>query len=265
MRVALGLEYEGGAFCGWQTQASGASIQDAVERAVSVVADAPVRVQCAGRTDTGVHAAVQVVHFDTDANRPLTAWVRGVNAHLPDAISVRWSRQVSDEFHARFSALARHYRYLLLSRDVRPALGAGRCGWTHWSLDIEAMRDAATRLVGRHDFTSFRAAECQAASPVRTLTRAAVLEVGALIAFEFSANAFLHHMVRNMVGALVQVGRGANSPHWIDELLAAKDRSIAAPTFSPDGLYLAGVDYPPEFGLPNHGRVRNETFGGAFE
>lgn len=264
MRVALGLEYEGGAFCGWQTQSNGASIQDAVERAVSVIANAPVRVHCAGRTDTGVHAAVQVVHFDVDVSRPLTAWVRGVNAHLPDSISVRWSREVDTRFHARFSALARHYRYLLLSRDIRPAIGCGRWGWTHWGLDLAAMQEAAARLVGQHDFTSFRAAECQAASPVRTLTRAVVLETGPLIAFEFSANAFLHHMVRNMVGALVQIGRGARPPSWIDELLAARNRSLAAPTFSPDGLYLAGVDYPPEFGLPNQGRVRNETFGGGF-
>ncbi|MCX9155135.1 tRNA pseudouridine(38-40) synthase TruA [Niveibacterium sp. 24ML] len=264
MRFALGLEYDGSAFCGWQSQANGQAVQDALERALAVIADANIRVQCAGRTDAGVHAAVQVVHFDTDAKRPLTAWVRGVNAHLPDSVAVRWSCEVSPDFHARFSATARHYRYVLLDRDVRPAIGAGRIGWTHWSLDLDAMCDAATRLLGRHDFSCFRAAECQAATPVRDLFRAAVSRRGQFVVFEFSANAFLHHMVRNMVGALVQIGRGGNDPSWITELLEARDRARAAPTFSPDGLYLAGVDYPPGLGLPSEGLIRAEEFGGEW-
>lgn len=263
MRVALGLEYDGAAFCGWQSQLNGRSVQDALERALSVIANAPLRVQCAGRTDAGVHAAVQVVHFDTDAKRPLSAWVRGVNAHLPDAIAVRWSCEVTSAFHARFSATARHYRYVLLDRDVRPALGAGRIGWTHWSLDLDAMRIAAGHLLGTHDFSSFRAAECQAASPVRNLFHASVARHGRFIVFEFSANAFLHHMVRNMVGALVQVGRGAHDPDWITHLLEVRDRTQAAPTFSPDGLYLAGVDYPADLGLPADGLIRADAFGGV--
>lgn len=265
MRVALGIEYDGRDFCGWQTQTNGRAVQDVLERAVSVIADSPVRVHCAGRTDAGVHAAAQVVHFDCEVERPLSAWVRGVNAHLPDSVAVRWSREVPPDFHARFSATGRHYRYLLLNRDIRPAIAAGRVGWTHWQLDLHAMQSGATYLVGEHDFTSFRAAECQAATPVRTVREAGVSQRGPYVVFEFAANAFLHHMVRNMVGALVQIGRGERGPEWIAELLRVRNRSLAAPTFSPCGLYLSGVDYPVGFGLPGDGCVRAEPFEGAFE
>jgi len=250
MRIALGLEYDGRAFCGWQSQRDVPSIQDALERALGQIAGVAVRVHAAGRTDAGVHALRQVVHFDTDATRPLTAWVRGVNRHLPDSVAVLWAQPVSDDFHARFSATGRHYRYLLLSRPVRPALGSGRAGWFARPLDVAAMRQAAGLLIGEHDFSAFRAAECQAKSPVKTLHRLDIADVGGLLAFDFHAGAFLHHMVRNIVGALVYVGAGRESPGWVGELLAACDRSRAAPTFAPDGLYLAGVDYDPAWGLP---------------
>ena len=249
MRIALGLEYDGSGFCGWQSQAGGGSVQDALESALSVVADAPTRVACAGRTDAGVHALVQVVHFDTAAVRPDTAWVRGVNAHLPSSIAVRWAQPVPDEFHARFSALGRRYRYLLLNRGERPGLMAGRVGWFHRPLDADAMAEAACLLLGEHDFSAFRAAECQARSPVKTLRRATVARHGDLLVFDFEASAFLHHMVRNMVGALVYVGKGAHPPPWLGELLDGRDRARAAPTFEACGLYFAGVDYDPVWQL----------------
>ncbi len=249
MRIALGLEYEGSGFCGWQSQAGGGAVQDAVELALSTVADAQTRVVCAGRTDAGVHALAQVVHFDTEANRPDTAWVRGVNAHLPDGVAVRWAQPVPDEFHARFSARGRRYRYLLLNRGERPGLMSHRVGWFHWPLDVDVMAAAARALLGEHDFSAFRAAECQAKSPVKVLRRADVARHGDLLVFDFEAGAFLHHMVRNMVGALVYVGKGAHPPEWIGELLAARDRSRAAPTFEACGLYFAGVDYDPAWQL----------------
>jgi len=243
MRIVLGLEYDGSEFCGWQSQAGGGAVQDALESALSVVADAPTRVVCAGRTDAGVHALAQVVHFDTDAVRPDTAWVRGVNAHLPDSVAVRWAQPVSGEFHARFSARGRRYRYLLLNRAERPGLMARRVGWFHRPLDANAMAAAAVLLVGEHDFSAFRSIECQAKSPVKTLRRADVTRHGDLLVFEFEASAFLHHMVRNLVGTLVYVGKGAHSPEWVAAILAGRDRAHAAPTFEACGLYFAGVDY----------------------
>lgn len=243
MRIALGLEYDGSGFCGWQSQAGGGAVQDAVESALSIVADAPTRVVCAGRTDAGVHALAQVVHFDTEAVRPDTAWVRGVNAHLPASVAVRWAQPVSSEFHARFSARGRRYRYVLLNRAERPALMARRVGWFHRPLDADAMAAGASLLLGEHDFSAFRAIECQAKSPVKTLRRADVARHGNLLVFDFEASAFLHHMVRNMVGALVYVGKGAYPPAWIGELLAGRDRARAAPTFEACGLYFAAVDY----------------------
>lgn len=250
MRVALALEYRGTAYCGWQSQSGGGSVQDALETAVSTVAAAPVRVTCAGRTDAGVHALAQVVHFDTDAQRPETAWVRGVNARLPPDIAVRWAQAVDPEFHARFSARGRRYRYLLLNRPQRPGLLADRVAWYHRPLDLAAMQAAARLLLGEHDFSSFRAAECQAKSPVKTLQRADVARQGDLLVFDFAATAFLHHMIRNIVGALVYVGKGAHPPEWITELLAARDRTQAPPTFAAAGLYFAGVDYDPVWRLP---------------
>ncbi|TRZ97177.1 MAG: tRNA pseudouridine(38-40) synthase TruA [Rhodocyclaceae bacterium] len=249
MRIALGLEYEGSGFCGWQSQAGGGAVQDALESALSIIADAPTRVVCAGRTDAGVHALAQVAHFDTEAVRPDTAWVRGVNTHLPASAVVRWAQPVQGEFHARFSARGRHYRYLLLNRAERPGLMARRVGWFHRPLDADGMAAAARLLLGEHDFSAFRAIECQAKSPVKTLRRADVVRHGDLLVFDFEASAFLHHMVRNIVGALVYVGKGAHPPEWVGELLAGRDRARAAPTFEACGLYFAGVDYDPVWQL----------------
>ncbi len=254
-RIALGLEYDGSAFAGWQSQPQGNTVQDVLERALGQIADSGVRVHCAGRTDAGVHAAAQVVHFDTSAERPLNAWVRGTNAHLPDSVAVRWSRVAPDDFHARFSAISRSYRYVLFNHAVRPALLHGRVGWFHLPLDVDVMQRAARHFVGEQDFSAFRAAECQAKSPVKTLHEATVSRQGYCIVFEFRANAFLHHMVRNLVGALVYVGKGAHSPDWIAEVLASHDRSLAAPTFSPSGLYLSGIEYEARWQLPMNGRI----------
>ena len=250
MRIALGIEYAGTAFTGWQSQPDGRGVQDALERALAAIAGDPVRATAAGRTDAGVHAALQIVHFDSAAVRPVGAWVRGTNTHLPPAIAVQWARPVADAFHARFAATARHYTYLLLSRPVRPAILAGRIGWYHRRLDVEAMREAAAALVGTHDFSAFRAAMCQARSPVKTLARAEVAAQGECIRFDFSANAFLHHMIRNIVGALIRVGAGKAPPAWIGELLAGRDRTRAAATFAAAGLYFTGADYDPQWLLP---------------
>jgi tRNA pseudouridine38-40 synthase len=250
MRIALGLEYEGSGFCGWQSQAGGGAVQDAVEQALSAIADQTIRVVCAGRTDAGVHALGQVVHFDTDAIRPGTAWVRGANTHLPASVAVRWARPVSSAFHARFSAVGRRYRYLLLNRGERPGLMARRVGWFHRPLDTVAMSAAAGMLVGEHDFSAFRSAECQAKSPVKTLHRVDIGRHGELVVFDFEASAFLHHMVRNLVGALIYVGKGAHPPEWLGEILAGRNRARSAPTFEACGLYFAGVDYDPVWQLP---------------
>jgi len=250
MRVALGVEYDGRGFCGWQSQADVPSVQDTLECAIAEIAGEPVRLHAAGRTDTGVHALQQVVHFETSVSRPLSAWVRGVNRHLPDSVAVLWSRDVSEEFHARFCATGRHYRYLLLNRPVRPALGSGVVGWFARPLELDAMRQAAAMLIGEHDFSAFRAAECQAKSPVKTLHRLDIARHGDVLIFDLHASAFLHRMVRNIVGALVYVGGGRQAPGWLAALLAARDRTQAAPTFAADGLYFAGVDYAPEWGLP---------------
>lgn len=250
MRFALAVEYAGHAFCGFQSQPSGCGVQDALQRALGAIAGHDVCVAAAGRTDAGVHAVSQIVHFDTAAQRPDGAWVRGVNTHLPEAAAVLWARAVGADFHARFAATARHYTYLLLNRAERPGLYAGRAGWYHRPLDVEAMRAGAAHLAGTHDFSAFRAAECQAKSPVKTLSRVAVAAQPPFVRFDFTANAFLHHMVRNLVGSLVYVGAGRQPPDWIASLLAARDRTLAAPTFSADGLYLAGADYDARFGLP---------------
>ncbi|MDY0034402.1 MAG: tRNA pseudouridine(38-40) synthase TruA [Zoogloea oleivorans] len=255
MRVAIGVEYAGNAFDGWQTQPGGKTVQDALERALAVIAQAPTKLVCAGRTDAGVHATTQVAHFDTVANRPLEAWVRGVNSHLPDRVGVLWAVEADEAFHARFSAESRHYRYVLLNRRVRPALMDGRVGWIHGSLDHEAMARAAECLLGEHDFTSFRAAACQAKSPVRFMHALRVHRQGDVVLFDFHANAFLHHMIRNLVGALVYVGIGRRPVEWMAEVLAVRNRTLAAPTFAPDGLYLCGVEYPQRWPLPGGGRI----------
>lgn len=255
MRVAIGVEYAGNAFLGWQTQPHGRTVQDVLEKALAVVAQHPVSVVCAGRTDSGVHGSMQVAHFDTVAKRPLEAWVRGVNSHLPSSVGVLWAVEVDDEFHARFSAESRRYRYVLLNRRIRPGLLEGRVGWMHGALDEKKMVLAAQCLLGEHDFTSFRAAECQAKSPVRYMHSITIQRVGEVVLFDFHANAFLHHMIRNLVGSLVYVGLGRRPVEWMAELLAARNRTIAAPTFAPGGLYLCGVEYPERWPLPNGGRI----------
>jgi tRNA pseudouridine38-40 synthase len=250
MRIALGLEYCGDSLSGWQSQPDGRTAQDALERALAAIATVPVRTVAAGRTDAGVHATMQVVHFDTSAARPDSAWVRGVNSHLPAVMAVQWAQPVAVEFHARFAATARHYTYVLVNRAVRPALLAHRAGWYHRPLDPVAMATAARALVGTHDFSAFRAAECQAPSPVRTMTMATVTKHGEYLRFDFSANGFLHHMIRNIVGALVWIGAGKRPPAWIAELLSHRDRRLAAPTFAAAGLYFTGSDYDPRWQLP---------------
>jgi tRNA pseudouridine38-40 synthase len=250
MRIALALEYDGGPFHGWQSQSDRTGVQDALERALAEVAGAPVSAVAAGRTDAGVHATRQVVHFDSEAARPETAWVRGVNAFLPEAIAVRWALDVPSEFHARFSATGRHYTYLLLDRPVRPALLRTRVGWYHRPLAVDSMRDAAEALLGKHDFSAFRAAECQAKSPLKMLDRIDIAREDEMIRFDLHADAFLQHMVRNIVGALVEVGSGRQPATWLRDLLEGRDRTRGAPTFSAAGLYLTGVDYPTRWNLP---------------
>ncbi len=249
-RLALGLEYDGSRFCGWQTQPGGCAIQDRVDAALSEIHAAPIKTIVAGRTDAGVHASAQVIHFDAQHDRPLTAWVKGANALLPPGVAVLWAREVGPDFHARYGAVERSYRYYLLNHPIRPALMAGKVGWTHGKLDLGAMAQGATHLVGLHDFTAFRAAECQARSPFRDIRLARVEKHGHYVTFDFRANAFLHHQVRNMVGALVWVGLGRRSPDWVAEVLESRDRRQAAATFAPDGLYLTGVRYGCEWGLP---------------
>lgn len=250
MRVALGIEYDGSAFCGWQTQPSRCGVQDRLEAALALIAGDAVETICAGRTDAGVHALEQIVHFDAPARRPPSAWVRGVNASLPPSVAVIWSQEASDDFHARYSARRRRYRYVLLNHAVRPAAAHGRVGWFHLPLDVERMREAAALLTGTHDFSAFRSSECQARSPVRELHSIGIQRRGAYIVFDFCANAFLHHMVRNLIGTLIYVGKGKHPPQWAGEILASRDRGAAAPTFDAAGLYLARVEYEARWGLP---------------
>ncbi|MBM3344180.1 MAG: tRNA pseudouridine(38-40) synthase TruA [Betaproteobacteria bacterium] len=257
MRIALGIEYNGSGFCGWQTQPAGCAVQDHLERAAAQIAGVPVATICAGRTDAGVHALAQVVHFDCDIERPASAWVRGVNALVPPALAVTWARVVADEFHARFAARARHYRYVLLNHAVRPAADYARVGWYHAPLDLEAMRAAAACLLGEHDFSAFRSSECQAKSPVRQLTRLDIERAGPYLVFDFCANGFLHHMVRNIIGSLIYVGNGRHESAWMAALLQARERRLAAPTFDAAGLYLTGVDYDARWGLPARERVQS--------
>jgi len=251
MRIALGVSYNGGAYQGWQSQLSGNTVQDKLEAALAAFSQQKVSTLCAGRTDAGVHGLMQVVHFDTPLQRPIASWVRGVNAFLPRDIAIQWAREMPDSFHCRASATARRYVYALLESPVRPSVEAGRVGWVYRPLNLSAMQQAATYLQGEHDFSSFRAAACQALSPVKTLTRLDISQRGAYWHFEFEANAFLHHMIRNLMGCLVVVGQGFQPPEWILQVLAARDRKAAAPTFSPDGLYFMGPVYPAHWGLPD--------------
>ncbi|NBU49870.1 MAG: tRNA pseudouridine(38-40) synthase TruA [Betaproteobacteria bacterium] len=249
-RIALGVRYRGTVYQGWQSQPGGRTVQDQLERALAQFAAQPIRTVCAGRTDTGVHALNQVVHFDTPVQREPFSWVRGTNRYLPDDIAVQWCVPVAETFHARNAAIGRRYRYRLLQSPVRPSLEVGLCGWTFHELDAQAMQQAAALLIGEHDFSSFRAAECQAASPVKMLRQLRITRSGALWHFDFEASAFLHHMVRNIMGCLLFVGQGNRPAAWMGEVLAARSREVAAPTFSPDGLYFLGPVYGPAWDLP---------------
>ena len=254
MRVALGVSYNGGAYEGWQSQLSGLTVQDKLEAALGKFTQSKVSTLCAGRTDSGVHGLMQVVHFDTEAEREPSSWVRGTNAYLPKDIAVQWAQIVPREFHCRASATARRYAYVVLESAVRPSVEAGRVGWVYRRLDADAMQQAANCLLGEHDFSSFRAAACQALSPVKTMHRIDISCRGEPMQrywrFEFEANAFLHHMIRNLMGCLLMVGDGRQPPEWILDVLAKRDRDAAAPTFSPDGLYFLGPVYPDSWCLP---------------
>ncbi|MDW5443717.1 tRNA pseudouridine(38-40) synthase TruA [Polaromonas sp. SM01] len=255
MRIALGLSYNGGRYEGWQSQLSGNTVQDQLEKALGKFAAQPIRTLCAGRTDAGVHGLMQVVHFDTPLARETASWVRGTNAFLPRDIAVQWARQVPDTFHCRGSAIARRYAYVVLESPVRPSVEAGRVGWVYRPMDEAAMQQAIAHLIGEHDFSSFRAAQCQAKSPVKTISRIEISRRGEgesrYWRFEFEANAFLHHMIRNIMGCLVAIGQGSHTPDWLAEVVAARSRQVAAPTFSPDGLYFLGPVYEDHYGLPN--------------
>ncbi len=275
-RIALGIQYDGAAFSGWQTQPHGHTVQDILEKAIvafsgckvdkstlhlhhsasapisaaSSYQRAPGGVVAAGRTDAGVHALGQVVHFDTDLTRRPFSWVRGVNAFLPSSISVQWAQPVSETFHARFSAVKRTYYYALYVQPMRSPFLVGRAGWVPQPLELEPMREAAAYLIGEHDFSAFRAAQCQAHSPCKHLYALDITQRGAFIFFRFEATAFLYHMVRNLLGSLLMVGRQQKPAHWVQDILETRDRQRAAPTFMPDGLYLAHIHYPEIFDLP---------------
>ncbi|MDY6812734.1 MAG: tRNA pseudouridine(38-40) synthase TruA [Pseudomonadota bacterium] len=259
-RIALGLEYDGSRYHGWEAQRhTGLTVQATLERALARIADAPVRTVVAGRTDTGVHAAGQVVHFETDAQRPARAWVLGTNSHLPADVSVSWAQAVPADFHARFSARWRVYRYLLMDRRARSALRAGRVCWRRYPLDHGRMHAAAQALVGEHDFSAFRGADCQAHSPIRQVQWLRVRRRGELVIVDIRANAFLHHMVRNIVGSLLPIGEGSRPAGWLGEVLAARDRRAAGVTAPAAGLYLVAVGYP-DHALPS----RRPTVLGVF-
>ena len=250
MRVALGISYNGQPYQGWQSQLSGQTVQDRLEAALARFTTQKTSTLCAGRTDAGVHGLMQVVHFDTAVERSPSAWVRGTNSFLPRDIAIQWACPVPDAFHCRASALSRRYAYILLESQVRPSLEAGRVGWAFRPLALAPMQQAAELLLGEHDFSSFRASACQALSPIKHLQRLAITRRGAYWRFEFEANAFLHHMIRNLMGCLIAVGQGQYPPAWITQVLQARDRKVAAPTFSPDGLYFLGPRYAPHWGLP---------------
>jgi tRNA pseudouridine38-40 synthase len=251
VRVALGIAYRGTAYSGWQSQPGGRTVQDHVDAAISAFAAVPLKSICAGRTDAGVHALNQVIHFDTEAERALDAWVRGTNRYLPGDIAVQWCRFVPASFHSRATAIGRRYDYLLLESPVRPALESGLAGWTFRPLDGDAMRRAGQALVGEHDFSAFRSSECQALSPVKTMRDVAIERRGAYWRFRFDADAFLHHMIRNIVGCLVAVGSGVRPVDWLADVLDKRDRSLAAATFAPDGLYFVGPYYDAVHGIPD--------------
>lgn len=248
----MGIEYDGSGYCGWQWQPGRVSVQSELQAALSKVADYPVEVICAGRTDAGVHAAEQVVHFNVDVNRSLTAWLLGGNSNLPDNIRILWVKPVADDFHARTSALARLYRYVIYNRPIKSALLVKQATWCYEPLNAEIMQLAAQALIGHHDFSSFRAQGCQSKSPFRTIHFIDVSRDGDKVYIDICANAFLHHMVRNIAGVLMAIGMGKRLPTWADELLAVKKRECGGVTASPYGLYLKAVYYPKQFGINKH-------------
>lgn len=257
-RIALGVSYVGSAYKGWQSQPGGGTVQNALEAALAEFAVRPLKVLCAGRTDAGVHGINQVVHLDTDIDRSPFSWVRGTNTFLPPDIAVQWAAEVPAHFHARNSALGRRYTYVLLESAVRPAMESGRVGWVFRPLDLAAMEVASAHLVGEHDFSSFRSSMCQSPTPVKHLRDILIRRCGppgsptAYWRFDFEGQAFLHHMIRNIMGCLIMVGTGVQAPDWVRTVREARDRKVAAPTFSPDGLYFMGPRYDPAYGLPEH-------------
>ncbi|TFW21841.1 tRNA pseudouridine(38-40) synthase TruA [Massilia arenosa] len=257
-RIALGVQYDGTPWNGYQKQPARNTVQDKLEEALARFACTPIATTCAGRTDRGVHATEQVVHFDTELVRAEQSWVRGTNAFLPDSITVRWAHELpvldGDEFHARFAARSRTYHYVLYNHPQPAALLHGRAGWTFRPLDEHRMREAAQHLIGTHDFSAFRSSDCQAKSPIKQMHEISVERKGDIIVFTLRASAFLHHMVRNIVGCLVFIGTGRNEPGWMAEVLAGRNRDLAAPTFMPDGLYLAKIEYDAKWGLPQEPR-----------
>ncbi len=250
-RLALGLEFCGSRYRGWQTQQDGViSVQETVEKALSKIANHPVTLHAAGRTDAGVHACNMIAHFDTDAVRPIRGWIRGANSELPHDIAVRWLQPMPEPFHARFKAIARRYRYVIYNQPYRPALLNGQVTHHYHPLDLGLMQQAAQKLVGTHDFTSFRAVACQSNQPIRDVSHLTLTRHGQLIVLDIQANGFLHHMVRNIVGVLLEIGEGLRPIEWVDELLAVRDRKAAGVTAPPDGLYFINAYYPKEFELP---------------
>lgn len=249
-RIALSVEYNGAAYYGWQRQKNVNSVQQELEQALKSISQQDIEIYCAGRTDAGVHATNQIVHFNTTVERPAKAWTMGVNANIPDTISVKWARHVPDDFHARYTATARRYRYIIYNSSLRPGIFAEGVSHYYLPLDAKPMHEAAQSLLGEHDFTSFRASHCQSKSPFRNIHHARVSRIGKYVILDIKANAFLHHMVRNIMGSLIKIGIGEEPVSWINELLAVKDRTKAAATAKPNGLFLVEVDYPKEWGLP---------------
>lgn len=250
MRIALGVEYDGSQYHGWQKQTNLHTVQTAVEKAIQAIAQHDINIVCAGRTDTGVHASGQVIHFDSDVDRNMRAWAQGSNAHLPKDIVIKWARKVPDDFHARYSAESRTYRYIICDQPVRPALFRSHLTWQYRALNHELMAEAAIFLLGEHDFTSFRASECQSLSPMRCVKSLSVVRYQQCVHIEITANAFLHHMVRNIAGVLMAVGSGKQPVSWVKEVLEAKDRRLGAETAPPYGLYLIQVQYPCVYQIP---------------
>jgi len=251
MRIALGVEYNGFDFFGWQAQENLSTIQGSLESALSKIADHPVTIYCAGRTDAQVHATGQVIHFDTTSIRDMRAWTVGANTNLPPSIAIRWGIEVNEQFHARYTAIARKYRYCIYNNPLRPAILSHLATWQYAVLDHKLMHEAAQFLIGEHDFTSFRSSQCESKTAMRNILKINVLRSGQMVIIEVEANAFLHHMVRNMTGVLIEVGKGLKSVTWVKEVLQAKDRRLAAPTAPAAGLYLINVKYPVKYGIPD--------------